>query len=301
MGLENTTWDDEILLSCMELLINEGKKPNNGWYKRIGSFEYYKLDPSTWINRISKILTFKRGVSEVILKTTYGDVEGQLRWDSYKSKQARSNSLDYKREKHGWDQNKFEEFNKSRAVTLVNMIARHGEDEGLVKWDAYISRQRETCTMEYFFDTYGEEGKFKWEAFCNARIANNRASISKEETEFLRDISQICELSPQHIIEKNFTDGRRTFVYDALVTGTNILIEYNGDMWHMNPSRYKATDVQPYSGRIAKDVWLHDENKLKFANERDYEVIVVWGTDWKSNSEDVKSRIEECIAKKNMI
>jgi hypothetical protein len=300
-GLENAIWDDDILLSCMELLINAGKQPKNGWYKRIASFKKYNLDPNTWCDRISKIFTFKRGVSEEILKTTYGEIEGNLRWNSYKSKQAHSNSLDYKREKHGWDDTEFEKYNKSRAVTLVNMISKYGEDEGLARWDNYISRQRETCTMEYFLKTYGEEGKHKWEAFCDARISNNVNSVSKEETEFLSEISQIYDIEPQYVIEKNYTDGRRTYVYDGIITGTNTLIEYNGDMWHMNPSVYDAEDTQPYSGKLAKDVWFHDQNKLKFANSRGYEVIVVWGSEWKSNREEIKKRIKECLMKKNKI
>ena len=45
----------------------------------------------------------------------YGDVEGEVKWYQYKEKQAYSNTFEYKRDKHGWDIEKYESYNKKRG------------------------------------------------------------------------------------------------------------------------------------------------------------------------------------------
>lgn len=52
----------------------------------------------------------------------YGEDEGRKRWENYKKKQSYSNSFEYKKKKHGWSYEEFQEFNKSRGNS--------GEDNG---------------------------------------------------------------------------------------------------------------------------------------------------------------------------
>lgn len=87
----------------------------------------------------------------------YGEVDGRIRWDSYREKQAYSNSFEYKQEKHGWTQEQFDEYNSDRAQTLEKMIERHGEKAGRLKWKSYCDRQAYTNSIEYFIEEYGEE------------------------------------------------------------------------------------------------------------------------------------------------
>jgi len=87
----------------------------------------------------------------------YGEEKGNKIWDEYCKKQSKTNTFEYKKEKYGWTEKQFKEYNKSRAVTLKNLINRHGEEEGRKMWNKYCERQSETKSWEYMVKTYGEE------------------------------------------------------------------------------------------------------------------------------------------------
>lgn len=98
------------------------------------------------------------GITEEKMLKRYGEVEGKIRWDSYREKQAYSNSLEYKKEKYGMTKEEFDDFNKSRSVTEENCIKRHGKEKGLKIWNDYVEKQRiNGCTLEWFIEKYGKE------------------------------------------------------------------------------------------------------------------------------------------------
>jgi len=70
-------------------------------------------------------------------------------------------------------------------------------------------------------------------------------------------------------------------LYDYHIKDTNILIEVNGDFWHANPRKYKATDVLPFPKKevIAESLWKKDEKKLNIALKNGYKVLPLWEQD----------------------
>jgi len=74
--------------------------------------------------------------SEKSFVKKYGKDIGLHKWKEYCNKQKYSNSLEYKKNKHGWDEDVFNKFNKSRSSTLENFITRHGEKHGNIKWSS---------------------------------------------------------------------------------------------------------------------------------------------------------------------
>lgn len=98
----------------------------------------------------------------------YGEDEGRTRWDEYRRKQKESNLYEYKSEKHGWTKDQFESYNKSRAITLDNMIKKHGKIVGKEKFEEYCLKQAYAGTAkEYFIEKYGEElGIEKYNKIC---------------------------------------------------------------------------------------------------------------------------------------
>lgn len=89
------------------------------------------------------------------------------------------------------------------------------------------------------------------------------------------------------------SNGYRDFVYD--IAFENKIIEVNGDFWHANPSKYKADDVLQRGTykTLAANKWKRDAYKAKVANDRGYEVMIVWESDFYA---DQDSTIERCIA-----
>jgi hypothetical protein len=57
----------------------------------------------------------KSKVTKSTMIRKWGEDDGLCRWENYKLKQAKSNSYEYKRDKHGWTRDQYNEYNKSRG------------------------------------------------------------------------------------------------------------------------------------------------------------------------------------------
>lgn len=255
----------------------------------------------------------------------YGEVEGKKRFDSYREKQAKSNSFEYKQKKHGWTREQFDEYNKSRSVTLEHLIERHGKEKGTKMWNDYCKRQSETSTNEYIRDVYGEKylqyvnnankrnktffyekykddpemAKKKWEESIKRRQLHSR--VSKPSIKLFDGISS-------KVINNNFVYGEKKEKYIFIDNGNDVtfvdffdentrkIIEFNGKLYHADPRFYKATD-QPikFNGEMstAQEIWDRDKERMDTLKELGYEVMIVWETDFRSNTEKV---IDECVA-----
>ena len=175
----------------------------------------------------------------------YGISEGIQRWNSYCKKQADSNKFEYKHEKHGMTLEEYNEYNKSRAVTLDNMIKRYGVNEGLIHWNQYVERERYTCTLPYYIEKYGEEiGKEKYDILINKRNPANRlfgpSAISLEMFDKLiknykNNIVYYDE--NEYSVHTNKLCLYHVDYYDKTL---NIIIEFYGDFFHLNPKIYDA-------------------------------------------------------------
>jgi hypothetical protein len=128
--------------------------------------EYKKMFGNDSILSEGNRKNLARTIESMIKK--YGEIEGRVRWEEYRRKQAETNSFEYKKKKYGWTKEKFDEYNKSRATTKKNMISRYGKEDGTKKWEEYCSRQAYAGTAkEYFVEKYGEvEGTKKYEEVC---------------------------------------------------------------------------------------------------------------------------------------
>jgi G:T-mismatch repair DNA endonuclease (very short patch repair protein) len=78
----------------------------------------------------------------------------------------------------------------------------------------------------------------------------------------------------RNLFEKNGYSPRPDIIIDNL----KIVIEINGDYWHGNPSKYKASDIICKWGGdvLVKDVWDHDKKRKEQIESFGYHVIVLW-------------------------
>jgi hypothetical protein len=277
--------------------------------------EYKKYYPNAEI--IDKDLAKKTAITLENLVKKYGDVEGSIRWKTYKDKQALSNSLEYKKEKHGWSEKQFKEYNDSRSQTLKKMIERHGEAEGIIKWEKYCDRQSYTNTKSYFIQKYGEDlGTKKYIEINKKKSVGNPVILAEKlnisiheavdiiiyrqknifksnlEKEFIQLIEE--RIGPlEHTSFKNpygkWSKDLDTYVIYDVKHGNNI-IEFNGDYWHANPKVYNETAI--IRGKKAIDIWQRDMLKLKTAQDLGFNTLTVWELDFNFNK--IK-KIEEVI------
>lgn len=242
----------------------------------------------------------------------YGEVEGQIRWDEYRAKQAYSNSLEFKKARHGWSEKEFKEYNNSRASTLANFINRHGEVEGLRKWEQYCDRQAFTNTLDYFIE---REGSVETGTEAYLRINKEKASVHDPHwiaERYNISLDDALLLLSERRTSSFVSEGEKYFVdhlekergkpfkytyktkqfclwsyelnqsvfYDIADTADMKIIEYNGDYWHANPKKYGPNDIISQIGLTAREIWEHDQLKILTAMKRGFTVEVVWESDF---------------------
>lgn len=293
------------LSCCSTCLLEHFKdcppKSEKYYYMKANKFGAYSFGYG--YEEYKKICSQTVGITEEIMIRKWGEEEGKRRWKSYCDKQAETNTFEYKQEKYGWTKEQFEEFNKSRAVTLELCIERHGEEEGRKKWDDYCDRQRYTNSLEYMINEYGEEvGTKKFKDFALARANSGAAGYSEVSQDlFFNIINKIqntdniffYKLNKEYSVQYSTTAVFNLDFYDK---GKNLVIEFLGDYWHANPKIYDAEAVFSRSKTpvLAKQIWKYDsqrKNKIcKMLNNPIY--IEVWESDWKENPDKV---IEEIL------
>lgn len=244
----------------------------------------------------------------------YGKENGSKKWSNYCEQQAYTCSEEYFRETRGWTKEQFDEFNSSRAVTLSNLVERHGEEKGLEIWNSYCEQQRYTNTLEYFQEKYGDEGREKWEKYNTQKSHSMEVYIERYGREegiekfkeyhankcligFQSDIAEDCiadiltslkddgiELKCYHSRHKRGEFGKldvdrgKYYYYDLVFPDIKFCFEFNGDYFHANPDIYSADDVMRFgsSKKIAKDIWENDKNKIELIESFGFETFIMW-------------------------
>ena len=249
-----------------------------------------------------KICSQTVGITENAMIRKWGEKEGKKRWKSYCDKQAETNTFEYKQEKYGWSKEQFEEFNKSRAVTLELCIERHGEEAGRKMWDEYCERQRYTTSLEYMIEEYGEEeGTKKYKDFCYYRTnscgSKSYSLISQQCFNAIYSHINTTNEIYYHDLNKEYSiiNNNTTYNLDFYDKTKNLVIEFLGDYWHTNPKRYNSdeTIIHHQKSICVKDIWKYDKqrkrNICKVLNNPVY--IEVWESDWKENQYKVMEEI----------
>lgn len=293
--------------------------------------EYSSMNKSRVFNVMNRITRYAYNipddVANAFTKTTavtlenlvkkYGEIEGNIRWEKYRNLQAVTNTFEYKKEKYGWTQSDFDEFNQSRAITEENLINRHGAVEGKKIFDEYREKQRTNGnTIGWFIEKYGEiEGnkKYKIVSIGKSKGASSPGCVSKVSQEFFDRLDQhFNNIFTTSYSRKNnerifYIDAiRKTYSVDYYIDEFKVAIEFNGDYYHANPNKYNAdfdfSELSKNRKITAKDLWEKDEKKYHLLEKHHgIRTIVVWESDYyknKNNDKFYKNIVKLCIEKK---
>lgn len=255
------------------------------------------------------------------LISKYGEIEGRKRWDSYREKQAISNSFEYKQKKYGWSKDQFDEYNSSRSQTLEKMISRYGEINGAIKWEQYCERQAFTNTLQYFIEKYGEQlGSIKYKevnlgkASCvNPKLLSEKLNISIDSAlDIILSRNKTSGSTWGSLLEKEFTNALEINLGEKLEYSTfstpfgkwshllnsyvifdikhrDCVIEFNGDYWHANPNLYKKDAI--IRGRTANEINQRDQLKKQTAINLGLRYMVVWESEYKQNKQQIINEV----------
>jgi G:T-mismatch repair DNA endonuclease (very short patch repair protein) len=211
----------------------------------------------------------------------YGEELGSEKWKNYQDIQAETNTFEYKAKKYNMSKEDFDNYNKSRSSTLENFIERHGEGEGINKWEEYCERQRYTTTIDYFIEKYGEEiGKKKFEEFCLSRNLTDRKQSDLEISVF-NELKTIIDNLDISIRLENLYFGP----FDFGNKEKKKLIEFYGTYWHTDPRVYNDDFYHLQRRLTAKQIKSRDQAKRTYAQNSGYDIFVLWEYDWKRNKD----------------
>lgn len=297
-------------------------------YKCTGKFsncaEYQQHYPGAKL--VDDDLAKKQAITLENLQKKYGNQEGNIRWEKYREKQAKSNTFEYKNERYGWSKEQFDEYNKSRSSTLENFIRRYGEENGICKWDEYCERQRYTNTLEYFTEKYGKKEGWRRYTETNQQKAHTIENVQKvhgctfEEAvsmlasrasrlKFTSDLEQILVDEIEKIIgpltytvkTKQYCvwGNNKANFYD--IVHNKRAIEFNGDYWHCNPKKYPPNYYHHHGQTTAEIIWENDKKKIDLLETaRGIPVLVVWESDFLQNPSETIERCVKWIQSENM-
>lgn len=152
--------------------------------------------------------------------------------------------------------------------SLAGLIERYGEEEAKSR----------------FYDLYSREGinasgSRSYEArhfFLRLYKRLRKAGYARQDIQFGANGSREYTIRDDNLKKYNR--------YDFCVISKKLIIEYNGSIWH--PRKERLTEYQytnwkmPWHPEIsAEEKELKDLNKLKFAQDRGYDIIEIWDTD----------------------
>ena len=248
--------------------------------------EYRELYPNAML--VPPGLVSMLGMTKEKAIERYGEEEGTRRWNEYCGLQAETNTFEYKQLHYGWTREQFDEYNRSRATTLVNMIRRHGEESGTRMFEEYCEKQRYTTTIDYFIEEYGvEEGTKIFNNFDAARaFVGGQSGIEVECYGLLK------QMLPELVLSISVL-GARCGPFDYGCHVKKKLIEFNGDFWHANPDIHDESFYNDVSEKTAKQIWQHDDEKISRAKGKGYDVYVIWENDFRK---DPEGEVEKAFA-----
>lgn len=316
-NLKLNTKQKNDLINCY-LLYALKFSSKSKFYEYIKTF--IKYDVKFWKSRLQRLSQINlKAVTKTKFFLMYGKTEALIRWNNYKKMQSLSNTYEYKKEKYGWSEEKFIEYNLSRSVTLNNMIKKYGEELGENKYKNYVEKQKKSgCTLDYFIEKYGEiDGTIKYNETCQSKSLTLPNFIKKYgENLGRKKYRDYCEIRPTfysklsqelfwkiktndcYFAEYNKEFGSHSntgyYFYDFVDTKLKKCIEFNGDYWHLNPNLYRE-DHQTHYGYTAEQIWEKDKMKIDHIKSLGYDVMIIWESEYLNKPNKVIEKIGEFL------
>jgi len=220
----------------------------------------------------------------------FGEKEGVKIWEERESKRSEagkrgSANLQYWINK-GYSEEEAKKLRSERqsTFTLEKCILKYGEEEGKkrftdrqIKWGESLSSGG---NLKIGYSKISQELFYKLLEFYN---------VNK------RDKIYFGSHNKEFGLEKK--EGG-VWLYDFTDTKNKKIIEYHGDDYHGNPKKYKNYEKpHPFRKNItAQEMWDKDKQKLNLANEKGFEVMVIWDSEYRwGNKQEIIDKCREFL------
>lgn len=225
----------------------------------------YKKDKHNFTKQDFDAYNKKRACTLANFIKKYGNDIGIDKWNTYKNRQAFTNTKEHLGEK-------YEIINSQKGLTLQNAIRKYGEIDGPIYFNEWMQKLNSACyskISQILFDSISIHQLFKNEKLYYA-TKNYEYGLYDEKL-------------------------KRYFKYDFVCSSLKICIEYNGDHYHGNTIIYSADDFLKGRGCTkikAKDKWAEDAYKIELLKTiKNYDTLIVWDSEYRNNENMVIERI----------
>jgi hypothetical protein len=263
-----------------------------------------------------KIKLIKPTFMEYWLDKGFSEEESQLRIDGQRLATLRGYIFKYGKEEGTklWFTRQLENKNGLHSKRCVPYWLNKGYTEEMAKIE--ISKVQSTFSLKKCLEKYGEEEglkrftdrQIKWSDSLN-KNGNIKMGYSKISQELFYEILNHIDINNREFIyfathnkEIKFEkENGGIWLYDFTDLENKKIIEFNGDMYHGNPNKYKANDY-PHPFRkttTAKEIWDKDKQKLDVAIKKGFEVLVIWDSEYRlGNKQEIVRKCVEFLNKK---
>ncbi len=148
---------------------------------------------------------------------------------------------------------------------------------------------------------YGRRGE-KHPMFGKHHKQESLEKISKNASRHVSQKSSAESEMYENLISLGYNVSRNVGISryncDIVFSSIPFIVEYFGDFWHCNPSKWNAHQLNPRIKMTAGERWELDMCKIEDLKSLGYRVLIVWESDWKKNRQSV---IKEIVDAANSI
>ena len=175
------------------------------------------------------------------------------------------------------------------TFSLEKLVNKYGEAEGAKRWQARQDIWQNTLNAKSFEEQEDINQRKIWKSGSMSKVSQqlfeqiNIPGARWGKKTKINAGEMMIELSKKRRVMIDFSFEQK-------------LIEFHGDYWHANPSKYKPEDIiitRRTGPTTAKDIWETDSQRAASLSSLGYQLLIVWEHDFKTNPQET---IEKCKA-----
>lgn len=190
--------------------------------------------------------------------------------------------------KKGFSEEEAKDMISERQKTFSKEICvqKHGLEEGILIW-----KKRQEKWLDNL-NSKSEEEKIE----INRKKLFNNSGYSKISQKLFWDIYENFKSNNVKFEELNSEairydkNNKKHYRYDYIDFSLKKCIEFNGDYWHCNPSKYDENYVHNIMKKTAKEIWKNDSNKIEWLVNRGYKVLTIWELEYRKNPDVILNK-----------
>jgi hypothetical protein len=196
---------------------------------------------------------------------------------------------------------------RTNGKSLEYFIQKLGKDAGTCKYIT-LNKQKAQTYNNYLIRNNGdvEKAAAAFDTYCKNRYnsVTTKRGVSASSQDFFGKLHmELIKLGIEKIFYASYNQewiiniiGKRVVYLDFFVKSLGKVIEYNGDYYHANPTKFKSTDKINCYGkeRLVELVWSDEKSRLDDIRSVPYikDILVIWEGEVNDNEHEV---IKKCI------